>query len=148
MQPEAHLHLGTAIYYYGNYSPFGSMIQLTLDGVTATIDSRKPDLPEQRATLLWSKTGLDGSALHTFTVTGLGPNYVDVDRVDITLPAQNSASPPPSSPSPSPSPKPSNPTSNPTPPGINTAPPDTTTPLTPGASPSQQASSTSSKSNT
>ena len=83
--------VGTAIYYYGNLTPYGGIMNVTLDGRSTMVDTRLPSLPEYRSSLVWSQAGLDGTLQHVLIVTMVSGDFIDVDRVDVTVPQASSS---------------------------------------------------------
>lgn len=64
---------------------------VTVDGNTTNVNTTNSG-PEQRQSLVYSRTGLDGSQQHTLTVKMIGGTFIDVDRVDITPPPTSTSS--------------------------------------------------------
>lgn len=80
------LFSGTHVYYYGSLSPFGGVMNITLDDKVSTITTKLEDgAPTTRQALLWHAEDLDPTLQHQLIVTMAGGNIIDVDRVDITL---------------------------------------------------------------
>lgn len=78
---------GTHLYFYGTLSPYGGVMNMSLDGnVSFATTMLTLGSPVTRQALVWSAEGLAAETQHTLIVTMLSGAVIDVDRVDLTIP--------------------------------------------------------------